>query len=123
MQPFAKVRHIAYELGYKLPVELPKECLEMRVLTNTQLRTTLGYFKVQNNVAWIELNYRLSKDMNVFRNTFLHELAHAWAWFSGYKQEKHGGIWAYYCQRLGIIPHIRHHNAEHCIQRNQRRVW
>ena len=100
MQAFPRVSEVAYELGYKLPIDLPKECLKIRVLTNTNLRTTLGYFKVRNNVAWIELNYRLSKDMNVYRITLLHELAHAWAWFAGYKKEGHGGIWAYYCDIL-----------------------
>lgn len=116
---FPTIAEVARELRIELPVDLPKKCLKLRILTNTQLRSTLGYFKVEKGVAWIELNPRLVKDPMIYKRTFLHELAHAWAWFSGYKNEGHGGIWRYYMERLGISPDRLAHDADHVIQRNQ----
>ena len=108
MRLFSTVDEIAHELRIKLPNDLPKDCLSLRVLTNQRLQSTLGKFRRHYRdgqvVAWIELSGELSKDPNIYRITFLHELAHAWAYFAGFPNAKHGPVWKYYAERLGIVP-------------------
>ena len=108
MRLFSTVDEIAHELRIKLPNDLPKDCLSLRVLTNQRLSNTLGRFRRHyrdgQTVAWIELSAELSKDPNIYRIVFLHELAHAWAYFAGYPNAKHNGVWKYFASRLGIVP-------------------
>lgn len=107
MRLFSTVDEVAADLRIKLPNDLPNACLSLKVLTNNRISNTLGRFRRQHRngqtIAWIELSGELAQDRNIYRITFLHELAHAWAYHAGFPNAKHNRVWKYYAERLGIV--------------------
>lgn len=101
----------ARSLKITLAAELPPEVLDIPVSINRRFTRVLGrcsWSRYDGNVTcWIEINKILLKHREQHRETFLHEVAHAWCDVLGALKERHGLMWKSKARRLGCTKLAR----------------